>query len=77
MQSGILIIVFVMLLTNTFQLSAKYNPEDSTYKKYFVGSTLFLLSNLYSKNSPGFVQLNVGYRKTGKDVVSLELITWK
>ncbi len=77
MQSEILVIVFFIMLTNTLPLSAQYNKDDSSYKKCFVGSTLFLLGNLDSKNTPGFVQLNVGYRITGKDVVSLELITWK
>src|SRR5690606_10959246 len=33
--------------------------------------------NLDSKNRPDFIQLNLGYRITGKDVISLELITWK
>ena len=28
-------------------------------------------------NPPGFAQLNLGYRITCKDVVCLELITWK
>ena len=37
----------------------------------------FLLGNLAPVNPPNFAQLNFGYRITGKDVVSLELITWK
>ncbi len=65
------------MLTSTLQHQAQYTRQDSTYKKWFVGSTLFLLGNLDSKNSPDFVQLNFGYRITGKDVVSLELKTWK
>ena len=36
-----------------------------------------MLGNLSSKNKPDFIQLNLGYRITGKDVVSLELKTWK
>jgi hypothetical protein len=35
------------------------------------------LGNLAPTNPPYFVQLNLGYRITGKDVISLELITWK
>ncbi len=65
------------MMITTLDLRAQYAKTDSTYKKYFVGSTMFLLGNLASKNSPDFVQLNLGYRITGKDVVSLELITWK
>jgi hypothetical protein len=36
-----------------------------------------MLGNLDSKNRPDFVQLNFGYRITGRDVISLELKTWK
>ncbi len=53
------------------------NKIDSTYKKYFVGSTFFMLGNFAEKNKPDFVQLNFGYRITTRDVVSLELKTWK
>ena len=59
------------------QLKAQYAKEDTTYKKCFVGSTLFMLGNLSPQNRPDFLQLNLGYRITGKDVVSLELKTWK
>lgn len=65
------------MLTNSFQVNAQYSKEDSTFKKCFVGSTLFMLGNFDTKNSPGFVQLNFGYRITESDVISLELKTWK
>ena len=38
---------------------------------------MFLLGNLSTTNNPEFVQLNLGYRLTGRDVISVELITWK
>lgn len=65
------------MMAGTLQVKAQYAKQDSTYKKYFVGSTLFLLGNFSTVNPPGFAQLNLGYRITGKDVLSLELITWK
>lgn len=77
MQKKIFLIGLALLMTCTLHLKAQYAKTDSTYKKCFVGSTLFLLGNFSSTNPPGFAQLNVGYRITGKDVVSLELITWK
>lgn len=67
----------VLLMASTLQLKAQYAKTDSTYKRWFVGSTLFLLGNFSTTNNPEFAQLNLGYRLTGKDVVSLELITWK
>lgn len=77
MQKKNLWIGLVFLLASSLQVNAQYAKQDPTYQKYFVGSTLFLLGNLAPTNSPGFVQLNLGYRITGKDVVSVELITWK
>lgn len=77
MQKKLLFIGFVLMLTSTLQIKAQYTKQDSTYKKCFVGSTLFMLGNLDSKNRPDFVQLNLGYRLTSSDVISLELKTWK
>ena len=77
MQKKILFIGFVLMMTSTIQLKAQYAKQDSTYKKYFVGSTLFLLGNLATTNAPNFAQLNLGYRITGKDVITLEPKTWK
>lgn len=76
MRKKTFILGLVLILTSS-QLQAQYSAQDSTYKKCFVGSTLFMLGNLAPTNKPDFVQLNLGYRLTGKDVVSLELKTWK
>lgn len=77
MQKRISWIVLALVLAGSLQVNAQYANQDSTYKKYFVGSTLFMLGNFSSVNRPDFIQLNLGYRITGKDVISLELITWK
>lgn len=77
MQKKVLQLGLVLIMISTLHLKAQYAKTDSTYKKYFVGSTMFLLGNFSSTNPPGFAQLNLGYRITRRDVVSLELITWK
>lgn len=77
MQKKILWIGLALVLASSLQVNAQYAKQDSTYKKWFVGSTLFLLGNFSTVNPPNFGQLNLGYRITGKDVVSVELITWK
>jgi hypothetical protein len=77
MQKSKMMLVFALLSAFSLNLQAQYAKTDSTYKKHFIGSTLFLLGNFSKVNPPGFAQLNLGYRITGKDVVSLELITWK
>lgn len=77
MQKKILWIGLVIVLTSSLQVKAQYAKEDSTFRKHFIGSTMFMLGNLSSVNRPDFVQLNCGYRITGRDVISLELKTWK
>lgn len=77
MQKKILGFVFIFILANTLQLKAQYAKADSTYKRWFIGSTIFLLGNLATTNPPDFAQLNIGYRMTGKDVITFEPKTWK
>lgn len=70
----------LMALVLTFpQAYSQTQVQDSTYKKFFIGSSLFMLGNFIPKdpNPPDFVQLNFGYRITPKDVVSIEAKTWK
>lgn len=77
MLKKILEIGFVLMMIGTLQLKAQYTKTDSTCRRWFVGSTLFLLGNLAATNNPGFVQLNLGYRITGKDIITVEPKTWK
>jgi len=72
-----IILLLALLSAFSLNLQAQYDETDSTYKRWFVGSTMFVLGNLSPVDPPDFVQLNLGYRLTGKDVISLELITWK
>ncbi len=71
---SLLSIIFVLSFLSITKAQVQ---TDSTYKKYFVGSTAFMLGNFSSSNSPEFVQLNLGYRITQKNVVSVEFKTWK
>jgi len=77
MRKTALTTVFAIISIANTSLHAQYAKNDSTYKKCFVGSTLAMLGNLLPENKPDFVQLNLGYRLTGTDVVSIELKTWK
>lgn len=78
MQKKILCCALILMMASTLQVKAQYAKQDSTYKKYFVGSTLFMLANLIpDNNKPEMVYLNLGYRITGRDVISLEFKTWK
>lgn len=59
-----------LILVGSLQANAQYAKQDSTYRRWFVGSTLYLLGNFDKVNNPEYVQLNVGYRITPEDVVS-------
>jgi hypothetical protein len=72
MQKNILFIGLVLFMASTIQVKAQDAETDSTYKKWFIGSTLYLLGNLDKTNNPEYIQLNVGYRITPNDVVSFE-----
>ncbi len=73
-----LVFSLTVVLALPLPVHAQYDRQDSTYKRHFVGSTLFMLANLVPDNNPPeMVYLNLGYRLTGKDVISLELKTWK
>jgi hypothetical protein len=74
----VLLLVLTVMMARPLPVSAQYAKHDSTYKRFFVGSTLFMVANLVpDDNPPEMVYLNLGYRITGKDVISLELKTWK
>lgn len=67
-----------LLAAFSLNLQAQYDKTDSTFKRYFIGTSLFvMLGNLDTENPPNFVQLNLGYRITGKDVITLAPKTWK
>jgi hypothetical protein len=71
MQKKILWIGLALLLVSSLQVNAQYAKQDSTYKKWFVGSSLLMLGNFIPNdpNPPEYIQLNAGYRITPKDVV--------
>ncbi len=75
MQKKILWIGLALMLASSLQVNAQNDKRDSIYKKYFIGSTFLMLGNFVPNdpNPPGFIQLNVGYRITPKNVVFLEL----
>lgn len=77
MQKKILWIGLFLVLASSLKVNAQYSLQDSTSKRYFIGSTFFVLGNFAKTNKPDFAQLNFGYRLTEKDVVSVELKTWK
>ncbi|TNE74456.1 hypothetical protein EP331_01705 [bacterium] len=79
MQKKILFLALCLTMASQFQAKAQSSKQDSIYKKYFIGSSFLMLGNFIPNdpNRPDFVQINLGYRITPKDVVFLELKTSK
>ncbi|MFW2477792.1 MAG: hypothetical protein ACN4EP_12800 [Sediminibacterium sp.] len=70
MQKKNLWLGLVIILASGLKVNAQDVKQDSSFKKWFVGSSLLMLGNFDKVNNPEYIQLNVGYRITPKDVVS-------
>lgn len=79
MQKKFLVIGIALMLVSNLKVQAQYSQQDSTYKKWFIGTSLFvIIGNIADGgNPPNFAQLDIGYRLTGKDVIRLSPKTWK
>lgn len=79
MQKKFLVIGIALMLVSNLKVQAQYAQQDSTYKKWFIGTSLFvIIGNIADGgNPPNFAQLDIGYRLTGKDVIRLSPKTWK
>jgi hypothetical protein len=72
MQKKILWLGLAFLMATCLKVIAQNTKQDSTYKKWYVGSSLFMFGNFSKVNNPEYIQLNAGYRITPKDVVCVE-----
>lgn len=70
-------ILLLLIFVSTDGINAQYSQEEIKEKPCFIGSSAFMVMNLDSDERPNFYQLNFGYRITPKDVISLELKTWR
>lgn len=78
MQKNVLWIVLALILASSIRANAQYAKTDSNYNKWFIGTSLFVLfGNFDTKNPPGFIQVDIGYRVTGKDIIRISPKTWK
>jgi hypothetical protein len=74
----IVLTVFVLMAGVTHaqeELSAQTRNQDSTNKRYFIGSSFFVLGNFFP-DPPSFYQFDYGYRLTQKDAIIIQAITW-
>jgi len=82
MQIKNLLFALTFMMASTLQVKAQNEKQDNIFKRWFVGSSLLMLGNFIPNdpNPPEYMQLNVGYRITPKDVLSLDfkrsVYTW-
>ncbi|MDP8206882.1 MAG: hypothetical protein P9L92_09485 [Candidatus Electryonea clarkiae] len=85
MKLRIALSTLIFCLSVTLAFSKDFTPTDSAStqtekpvldQRHSVGSTIFLLGNLVPGDHPHFMQLNYGYRLTGKEAIIVEAITW-
>jgi hypothetical protein len=69
-------LIIVMCITLSYSQKTEL---DSNPRKFFIGSTLWLLGNFIpdDPNPPELFQIHFGYHITPKDVVSVEFKTWR
>lgn len=78
MQRKALWIVLALFLAGDMQATAQSAPSDSIAHRWFIGTSLFMLfGNFDRENPPDFVQVDIGYRITGKDVIRVSPKTWR
>ena len=71
-------ILVVLLSTLCYTSHGQYAPEEIKKHPCIVGTSAFVLINFIpDEEPPNFIQLNVGYRITTKDIVGVELIKWR
>lgn len=69
--------IILILLCTVSSLQLQAQGTDTKEKECFIGSTAFILYNLVDDpEPPKYFQLNLGYRITPKDVISVEFIKW-
>ncbi|MCC6371360.1 MAG: hypothetical protein IT236_10175 [Bacteroidia bacterium] len=82
MQKKDVLVGLALVLLFSLSVEAQYAKQDSTYKRWYVGSSFLMLGNFIpdDPNPPEYIQLNIGFRITPKDVVSIEfkrsIYTW-
>ncbi len=69
----------LFLILTVANLYCQTGEQDSTSGKFYLGSSLMMLGNFVPEdtNPPDFIQLSVGYRINAKDIISVEVKTWK
>jgi hypothetical protein len=74
MQKNFLGLGLALLLASCLEAHAQSVKQDSTFRRWYIGSSLLMLGNLIpdDPNAPEYVQLNLGYRINPKNVISLE-----
>jgi len=72
-----ILVLITILFTNIVIMSAQYTQGEIRNKPCFIGSSAFMIMNVIPIERPNFIQLNLGFRISPKNAISLELKTWR
>lgn len=75
MKNRLLILLGIIFFNINF-VSSKNEKLNSEDRKYFIGSSMFMLGNLFP-DPPSYYRLDFGYRITSKDAIIIQPLTWK
>ena len=56
MKKKILLFGLTLFLASTLKINAQSAKDDGNYRKWFVGSSMFMLGNLDKTNNPKYIQ---------------------
>jgi len=70
------ILICAVFATMTFGQMSIQTEIPETYKRHFIGSSLWSVYDKFAPDPSGFYQLSYGYHYTPKDVFMIEAITW-
>jgi len=76
MKRVLLVLITGLLITSAFSQVFAQTDEQNSFRRHFIGSSLFVLYNIFEDSADYYI-LNYGYYFTQRDVILIEGWTWK
>ncbi len=76
-MSRSLTLLMAVLVSHAPLASAQSAGPAPPHRRWFVGSSLFMVANVATDDPPSFYQMNVGRWLSPRDTLSVEVLTWR
>lgn len=70
-------LLLLFIAVTAISSNGQTRKKNPSFKDCFIGSAIFLLGDLATKNKPDFIDPNLGNPIIPKNIVALAFITWK